>query len=113
MSYQKKDGRGHARPSFFWYDKDKDVKVCFLVTCVSMSNIVMKLFVVLGEDLIVQPEGDQLIVDEPMSIQSEMTSSDESSVTMTSQPVSMVTSQVPPPQVPRLATVQVTTPSVQ
>ncbi len=23
---------GHARPSFFWYDNDKDRKVCFLVT---------------------------------------------------------------------------------
>ena len=33
MSYQKKDGRGHARPSFFWYDNDKDLKVCFPVTC--------------------------------------------------------------------------------
>ncbi len=33
VSYQKKDGRGHARPSFFWYGNDKDVKVCFLVTC--------------------------------------------------------------------------------
>ncbi len=22
VSYQKKDGRGHARPSFFWYDTD-------------------------------------------------------------------------------------------
>ncbi len=32
VSYQKKDGRGHARPSFFWYDNDKDLKVCFLVT---------------------------------------------------------------------------------
>ncbi len=31
VSYQKKDGRGHARPSFFWYDNDKDLKVCFLV----------------------------------------------------------------------------------
>ncbi len=31
-SYQKKDGRGPARPSFFWYDNDKDLKVCFLVT---------------------------------------------------------------------------------
>ncbi len=31
MSYQKKDGRSHARPSFFWYDNDKDPKVCFLV----------------------------------------------------------------------------------
>ncbi len=25
MSYQKKDGRGHVRPSFFWYDNDKDL----------------------------------------------------------------------------------------
>ncbi len=32
VSYQKKDGRGHARPSFFWYDNDNDLKVCFLVT---------------------------------------------------------------------------------
>ncbi len=32
VSYQKKDGRGHARPSFFWYDNDKDFKVCFLMT---------------------------------------------------------------------------------
>ncbi len=32
MSYQKKDGRGHAHPSFFLYDNDKDLKVCFLVT---------------------------------------------------------------------------------
>ncbi len=31
VSYQKKDGRGHVRPSFFWYDNDKDLKVCFLV----------------------------------------------------------------------------------
>ncbi len=30
VSYQKKDGRGHASPSFFWYDNDKDLKVCFL-----------------------------------------------------------------------------------
>ncbi len=22
VSYQKKGGRGHARPSFFWYDND-------------------------------------------------------------------------------------------
>ncbi len=34
VSYQKKDGRGHTWPSFFWYDNDKDLKVCFLVTCV-------------------------------------------------------------------------------
>ncbi len=32
VSYQKKDGLGHAHPSFFWYDNDKDLKVCFLVT---------------------------------------------------------------------------------
>ncbi len=32
VSYQKKDGRGHARQSFFGYDNDKDLKVCFLVT---------------------------------------------------------------------------------
>ncbi len=31
VSYQKKDGCGHACPSFFWYDNDKDLKVCFLV----------------------------------------------------------------------------------
>ena len=29
MSYQKKDGCGHMRPSLFWYDNDKDLKVCF------------------------------------------------------------------------------------
>ncbi len=32
VSYQKKDARGHARPSFFWYDNDKDLEVNFLVT---------------------------------------------------------------------------------
>ncbi len=32
VSYQKKDGRGHPHLSFFWYDNDKDLKVCFLVT---------------------------------------------------------------------------------
>ncbi len=32
VSYQKKDGRAWPRPSFFWYDTDKDLKVCFLVT---------------------------------------------------------------------------------
>ncbi len=31
VSYQKNDGRGHTRQSFFWYDNDKDLKVCFLV----------------------------------------------------------------------------------
>ena len=29
VAFQKKDGRGHACPSFFWYDNDKDLKVCF------------------------------------------------------------------------------------
>ena len=29
-----KDGRSHARPSFFGYDTDKDFKVGFLMTCV-------------------------------------------------------------------------------
>ncbi len=37
VSYQKNDGRGHARPSFFWYDNDKDLKVCFLVTRVNFG----------------------------------------------------------------------------
>ena len=32
VSHQKKDGRGHACQSFFWYSNDKDLKVCFLVT---------------------------------------------------------------------------------
>ena len=32
LSYQKKDGRGHACQSFFWYDNDKDLKAYFLVT---------------------------------------------------------------------------------
>ncbi len=32
VSYQKKDGHGHACPSVFWYDNDKDLKFCFLVT---------------------------------------------------------------------------------
>ena len=25
VSCQKKDARGHARPSFFWFDNDKDL----------------------------------------------------------------------------------------
>ena len=37
VSYQKKDGRSHARPSFFWYVNDKDHEVCFLVTHVSVT----------------------------------------------------------------------------
>ncbi len=32
VSYQKKDGRDHTRPTFFWYDNDKDLKVYFLMT---------------------------------------------------------------------------------
>ena len=32
VSYQKKDGRSHTCPSFFSYENDKDLKVCFLVT---------------------------------------------------------------------------------
>ena len=31
VPYQKKDVRGQARPTFFWYDNDKDLKVCFLM----------------------------------------------------------------------------------
>ncbi len=39
VSCQKKDGRGgHVRPSFFWYDTDKDLKVCFLVMCVMFGS---------------------------------------------------------------------------
>ncbi len=29
VSYQKKDGRGHAHPLFFWYDSDKDLRSVF------------------------------------------------------------------------------------
>ncbi len=32
LTYQKTDGRTWLRPSFFWYDNNKDLKVCFLVT---------------------------------------------------------------------------------
>ncbi len=39
VSYQKKDGRGHARSSFFWYDNDKDLKVCFLVMRVILADL--------------------------------------------------------------------------
>ncbi len=35
VSYQKNDGRGHVRSSFFWYDNDKDFEVCFLVSRVN------------------------------------------------------------------------------
>ncbi len=31
VSYQKKDGRGHVRSSFFWYDNNGEIKVRFLV----------------------------------------------------------------------------------
>ena len=44
LSCQKKDGHGHARPSSFWYDNDKDLKVFFLVSlvkCVSESYDLM------------------------------------------------------------------------
>ncbi len=27
VSYQKKDGHGHVRPSSFWYNNDNDLKV--------------------------------------------------------------------------------------
>ncbi len=43
VSYQKKDGRGHARPSFFWYDNDKDLKVCFVVTCITYVLVMRQL----------------------------------------------------------------------
>ena len=33
--YKKKDWRGPAHQSFFWYDNDKDLKVGFLVTQLS------------------------------------------------------------------------------
>ncbi len=39
MSYQKKDGHGHVQPSFFWYDNDKDLKVCFLMAHVILSKL--------------------------------------------------------------------------
>ncbi len=42
VPYQKKDGRGHVRPSFFWYDNDKDLKVYFLVTHVIFVVVVIK-----------------------------------------------------------------------
>ncbi len=34
LSNQKKDGCTWPCLSFFWYDNDKDLKVCFLMTCV-------------------------------------------------------------------------------
>ncbi len=46
VSYQKKDGRGHVRPFFFWYDYDKDPKVCFLVTHLNTySHVFLLLFI--------------------------------------------------------------------
>ncbi len=36
VSFHKKDGCGHAHPSFFGYDNGKDLKVCFLVTWVKI-----------------------------------------------------------------------------
>ena len=39
VSCQKKDGHDHVHPSFFWYDSDKDLKVCFLVTGVIYSPL--------------------------------------------------------------------------
>ena len=41
VSCQKKDGRSHARPSLFDYDNDKDLKVCFLVTCIMWGKHVL------------------------------------------------------------------------
>ncbi len=37
----KKVGCGHARQFLFWYDNDEDLKVCFLVTHVSLSLLVL------------------------------------------------------------------------
>ena len=39
-SYQKKDGRSHARPRFFWYDNDKDLKIYFLVAHITIISFV-------------------------------------------------------------------------
>ncbi len=44
VSYQKKDGRGHVHSSFFCYDNDKDLKVCFLVTCIILHLEMLCLF---------------------------------------------------------------------
>ena len=55
VSYQKKDGCGHRRSSFFWHDNDKDLKACFLVTritsqCVEkMCLAVFDLLAILGK----------------------------------------------------------------
>ncbi len=37
VSYQKKDWRGYMRQSFFWYENDKDLKVCFLVMRINLQ----------------------------------------------------------------------------
>ncbi len=37
-SNSKKSVSYHACPSFFWYDNEKDLKVCFLVAHVSLSQ---------------------------------------------------------------------------
>ncbi len=42
VSYPKKDG--HARPSFFGYDNNKDLKVCFLVTHVVSVNFTVLVY---------------------------------------------------------------------
>ena len=42
VSYQKKDGRGHARQSFLGYGNDKDLKVCFPVTRVVLHLYVLR-----------------------------------------------------------------------
>ena len=45
VSYQKKEGRGNVCPSFFWYDNDKDLKVCFLVTRVKYVTDINRKFI--------------------------------------------------------------------
>ncbi len=57
VSYQKKDGRGNARPSFFWYDNDKDLlKVCFLVTRIIMCFTLayQKILCMMGQKVLAQ-----------------------------------------------------------
>ena len=55
VSYQKKDGRGDARHSLFWYDNVKVLKVCFLVTQVRLG--------VLFSSLLIAPFFSSLTVD--------------------------------------------------
>ena len=38
VSYQKKDWRGPSQPFLFWYDKDKNLKVCF-----PMAQLILKI----------------------------------------------------------------------